>query len=58
VKLNLPPKVKMVGENLLVYGIAGAVIWYESRALNFHKEVHDFLNGTFCCLFRRLWLLF
>jgi len=39
--MPLSPKLKIIGEDLLVYGIAAGVIWYESRGLSYHKELRD-----------------
>lgn len=43
--MTIPPKAKMIGENSLVYAIAAGVIWFVSRGISVHKEIHDFLNA-------------
>jgi hypothetical protein len=35
------PKLKIIGEDLLVYGIAAGVMWYEARGLSYRKELRD-----------------
>jgi uncharacterized membrane protein YbhN (UPF0104 family) len=39
--MTVSPRVKIIGEDILIYGIAIAIIWYESRELNYHKEIRD-----------------
>ncbi|MGH7907422.1 MAG: lysylphosphatidylglycerol synthase transmembrane domain-containing protein [Candidatus Binataceae bacterium] len=43
----MSPKLKIIGENLLLYSVAAAIIWYESRGLNYRKEIHDLSNIKF-----------
>ena len=47
--MTVSPRMKIIGEDLLIYGIAIAIIWYESRGLNYHKEVHDLGDANLWC---------
>jgi uncharacterized membrane protein YbhN (UPF0104 family) len=44
--MNVSARLKIIGEDVLVYGIAVAIIWYESRGLNYHKELHDLADAN------------
>src|ERR1700739_5009144 len=39
--MTVSPRLKIIGKDSLIYGIAAAIIWYESRGLSYHKEIHD-----------------
>lgn len=39
--MTASPRMKIIGQDLLIYGIAIAIIWYESRGLDYRKEIHD-----------------
>ena len=43
---SAPPWLKMVGENLLVYSIAGIIIWWESRGISLRTELNAFENAN------------
>jgi uncharacterized membrane protein YbhN (UPF0104 family) len=44
--MTVPPRLKIIGEDILVYGIAVAIIWYESRGLSYRKELHDLADAN------------
>jgi Lysylphosphatidylglycerol synthase TM region len=41
---RIPPLLKSAGEDVLMYAIAGAIVWYESRGLSFRRELADLAN--------------
>jgi uncharacterized membrane protein YbhN (UPF0104 family) len=43
---GLSPRLKIIGEDILVYGIAAAIIWYESLGLSYQKEIHDLADAN------------
>ncbi|MBV8774284.1 MAG: flippase-like domain-containing protein [Deltaproteobacteria bacterium] len=44
--MTVSPRLKIIGEDILVYGIALAIIWYESRGLSYQKELHDLADAN------------
>jgi uncharacterized membrane protein YbhN (UPF0104 family) len=44
--MTVSPRLKIIGEDIFVYGLALAVIGYESRGLNYHKEIHDLADAN------------
>jgi uncharacterized membrane protein YbhN (UPF0104 family) len=43
--MTITPRLKVIGEDAFVYGIAAAIIWYESLGLNYRKEIHDLADA-------------
>jgi hypothetical protein len=39
--MTVSPRQKLIGEDLFIYGVAIAIIWYVSRGLNYDKEIRD-----------------
>jgi uncharacterized membrane protein YbhN (UPF0104 family) len=46
IKLDINPTLKLTGEGLFIYAIAGGVIWYESRGLHLARELSDLASAN------------
>ena len=44
--MTVSPRLKIIGEDTLIYGIALVIIWYESRGLSYRKELHDLADAN------------
>jgi hypothetical protein len=41
---RIPRLLKSAGEDVLMYAIAGAIVWYEARGMSFRRELTDLAN--------------